>query len=421
MRTSAPERAVTGLSPNRTGRASDALDLLLGESVDACRRRESTQLDRIAGDRASSIVLFGAGGLGRRTAAGLRRTGIEPLAFSDNRPELWGSSIDGIAVHPPADAAATFGASAAFVVTIWGAGSSHRFEHTLEQLSGLGCEIVMPISWLSWRYARELLPFYALDLPSNLLVQALDVRRAFDLLDDERSQEEYVSQVRWRLTGDPGCLAHPVTGEQYLVTDVAVPNPDDVVVDCGAYDGDTLRSWLATRGPSFDAYFALEPDPISRSRLERYAANLEGRVAGRVHVLPFSVAGHTGTTSFSAVGSVSSSIDGGDGITVDCIRLDDLTEHLRGCTPTFLKVDIEGAELDALDGGARFIRRARPLIAMAAYHRQDHLWKTLLTVSELWPEYRCFLRPHNEEGWDLILYAVPPDRVPEGGVTGHPW
>src|ERR1700729_3284615 len=104
----------------------DLLEELLGESPASARNREQTTFQKAAGGRDQRIVLFGAGGLGRRTLAGLRSAGIGPLAFSDNRPELWGTDIDGLTVLPPEEAATAFGSNATFVVTIWGAGSTHR-------------------------------------------------------------------------------------------------------------------------------------------------------------------------------------------------------------------------------------------------------------------------------------------------------
>ena len=156
------------------------------------------------------------------------------------------------------------GSSAAFVVTIWGAGSTHRLADSKEQPQQLGCDTVVPPAWLYWHYPQQLLPFYALDLPSRLLEDAPSVRQCFELWSDEDSRKEFVEQIYWRLNGDPECLGHPDPGEQYLVSDVAKERTDEVVLDCGAYDGDTLRAWLSVRGPTFRTYFAMEPDPLSR-------------------------------------------------------------------------------------------------------------------------------------------------------------
>ena len=79
--------------------------------------------------------------------------------------------------------------------------------------------------------------------------------------------------------------------------------------------------------------------------------------------------------------------------------------------PTFIKLDIEGFEIDALHGGRKTIERNAPVLAICVYHRQDHLWRIPLLLSELRNDYAFFLRPHNEEGWDLVCYAVPRARL----------
>ncbi len=101
----------------------DEFQLLLSEGVNGAIQRERTEFDRLAGPHGQSIVLFGARKLGRRTLRGLRSAGIEPLAFSDNSPDLWGTWIDGVKVYSPPEAVRQFGNSAAFVITIWGPGS----------------------------------------------------------------------------------------------------------------------------------------------------------------------------------------------------------------------------------------------------------------------------------------------------------
>jgi FkbM family methyltransferase len=348
---------------------------------------------------------MGAGGLGRRVLAGMRADGAEPVAFVDNRRALWGTAVEGVEVLAPDDAAARFGRTAAFAVTIWGAGSSHRFAHSASQLRALGCDVVLPVAWLAWRHARHVLPHYGMDLPQGVLAEGDAVRAAHALLGDARSRAEFVEQVRFRLTGDPGTLAHPVRGPQYLLPDLVPPTGSEVVVDCGAYDGDTLASWLAARGPTFARYIALEPDPASRARLVQMVGDLPADVAGRVTVLPWAAASASGTARFSTTGTAASALGGEGGCVVECRRLDDVLGS--GPPPTFVKMDIEGAELDALEGGRAVLASSRPLLAVSAYHAQDHLWRLPLAVHELVPGHRLALRPHNEEGWDLVLYAVP--------------
>jgi len=93
---------------------------------------------------------------------------------------------------------------------------------------------------------------------------------------------------------------------------------------------------------------------------------------------------------------------------VQCVRLDDL---FADQPMSFLKLDIEGAEPEAIAGARHIIARDRPIIAMCVYHRQNHLWQLPLLVDSIVEDYRYYLRPYNEEGWDLVCYAIPNERT----------
>jgi len=94
------------------------LDHLLSESLSSVIERERSTFDQAAGPLKKSLVLFGAGGNGRKTLAGLRSLGIEPLAFVDNNSTGWNQFIDGLQVLSPLDAVTKFSQEAVFVVPI---------------------------------------------------------------------------------------------------------------------------------------------------------------------------------------------------------------------------------------------------------------------------------------------------------------
>ena len=93
---------------------------------------------------------------------------------------------------------------------------------------------------------------------------------------------------------------------------------------------------------------------------------------------------------------------------VECVRLDDLLARSR---PTYIKMDIEGAEPDAIQGCQRVLRENRPVLAACVYHAQDHLWTIPRAVHRIVPDYKLFLRPHMPECWDTVCYAIPPERA----------
>ena len=373
------------------------------------RMWERHEFDRLSGGR--DIVLMGAGGLGRRTLAGLRRHGIEPLAFADNGIERLGTTLDGVAVLSPEGAAHRFGHRAAFVVTIWGANRPHRFAHSRDQLRAYGCDVVCSFPALFWKYSDALLPFYLQDLPSRLLDDHAEVRRSLDLWEDDASRAEYLAQVRFRLNADFDGLSHPVAHPQYFPDDLLTWADDEWIVDGGAYDGDTVRMLSATYGSRFGHVLAVEPDPANFIRLQETVAALPAAARGKVDCRQVALGSERRTLHLDATGTAASATSDAPSAGTIAVSAETLDSLVEGSRVTFIKLDIEGFEVDALKGARKTIERHGPVLAVCVYHRQDHLWSIPLLLSSLRGDYAFFLRPHNEEGWDLVCYAVPRGRL----------
>jgi hypothetical protein len=127
-----------------------------------------------------------------------------------------------------------------------------------------------------------------------------------------------------------------------------------------------------------------------------------------IHLYQNAVGMHAETLMFRATGTASSSLTPSGNITIKSLSLDDV---LKGRTPSFIKMDIEGAEIDALLGAKNIIKVFTPVLAICVYHKQNHLWKIPQLIASLSDSYRFFLRAHREEGWDLICYAIPSNRI----------
>lgn len=385
----------------------EQLEALLSEPMSAVLRREQDAFDQLTAPHSESLVLFGAGGLGRKTLAGLRRVGVEPLAFADNDASRWGGDMDGVPVISPREAATTYGREAAFVITIWRGESSDVMAERRQQLLDLGCQTVVTFAPLFWKYADVFAPHYAFDLPHRAVAQAEEIRRAYSIWADDASRREFVAQVRWRTLADFDALPSPVDHEIYFPDDLVELRRDEVFVDCGAFDGDTIRSLLRRDAFSEGRIVAFEPDAANFRSLERYVATLPDPVRERVSVHQAAVGARECKVQFDAMGTEASHVGSG-GELVDCVALD---EAMSGSVPTYVKMDIEGSELDAVTGAARLIGESRPVLAICVYHKQDHLWQIPSIISKLTDEYSFYLRPHLLEVWDLVCYAIPRSRL----------
>jgi FkbM family methyltransferase len=315
-------------------------------------------------------------------------------------------------VLSPEDAARQFGADAVFVIAVWHPVAAGGVREIAGMLQSMGCARVVSFVPLFWKFSQEFLPYYLWDLPQGVLEDGDAVRRAFALFEGARSQAEFLRQVELRLTGDFALLKTPDAEPQYFPPRLFRPREDECFVDCGAYNGDSLRDFVEWTGGKFRKAIAFEADPENFAALNR-TVEADARLRGRVEAIAEAVGGERCTLRFEASGQGNAAISALGGIEVQCTTLD---EALGDEQATYIKMDIEGAELDALTGGSRVLRRDTPSLAICAYHLQDHLWKVPARISGLLPSGRLLLRPHCMDGFDLVCYAIPPGREIDLGL-----
>jgi FkbM family methyltransferase len=216
--------------------------------------------------------------------------------------------------------------------------------------------------------------------------------------------------LRWRLRGDFALLSAPVVQESYFPEDIFQVVSSEHFVDCGAYDGVTIQQFLRHQKEFTGRILAFEPDPANFANLERYVFGLDPSLYGKLEILPYAVGARHEKVHFDATGTMGSTIAAQGSIEVDCRPLDEVFQT-HDFKPTYIKMDIEGAELDALRGAENSIRRESPALAVCIYHRYDDLWRIPSYLNSICSESAFFLRPHEIEGWQLVCYAIPKKRL----------
>jgi len=387
------------MNPQQTSIETE-LNELLAESPAQAEQRVSEQFRVTATD---SLVLYGAGGLGTTALAGLRKAGIEPAAFADDTPEKHGQLIDGLRVMTPAEAVEEFGDRLVFAVTIMN--PKLRFVDAQQRLRQLTNQPVISFLHLAWQFPNVFLPYYQFVLPTDLLSKAEEIRQCFEMWADKESQRQFVAHIKFRLHLDFEALPAN-SGQGYFPLDVFPPLPDDTVfIDCGAFDGDTVRRFVDHQSEHFSRIYAFEPDGINCSKLQDYVNSLGEPMASKVRIFNAGVGAKRDRVGFNATGNMSASFTEASENQVDVLPLQEVVD-VDG-EFVFLKFDVEGAEWEALIGAERLISLAKPLLAISVYHRPDDLWQLPLHIHSLNPGYRLFLRTQGEDGMDVICYAVP--------------
>lgn len=376
------------------------LEEILNKDVSSLVIAQKAALEQLTIENGERYVLFGAGRLGQITLTGLRKAGIEPMAFADNNPRLWSTTANGVKIFSPQEAVNQFKNRAVFVITVY------TSQPVWEQLNGFGVQ-ALSFAALARHYPQVLTPHGAVDLPYKLFEQADDIRKAFILWTDDTSRREYLGQLNWRATLDLSALPqHLPPDEIYFADELLTPLPDEVFVDCGAFDGDTVQEFINRRGDTFSSIIAVEPDPENCQALEARVSRLSSEARSRIYLIQSAVGSKREMVTFNATGTAGSSIGEGS-YQVECAPLDEL---LDGIKPTYIKMDIEGAEPEALLGARQIIENNTPVLAICLYHAQEHLWQIPLLIHSLCDKYDFFLRRYADECWELVCYAIPKTR-----------
>jgi len=378
------------------------LDRWIDEAAADLETRSISARSSMGVDASWRPALFGAGALGRVVARGLRRVEVEPLCFVDNEPRSWGTSVDGLIVMSLAEATGRFGRYVPVVVTIY------RGIGVEAQLREAGYSVIT-FPQLALMFPTGLLPWAALESPVQMVPYRERIHEALSVWDDDLSREEFVAQIRFRATFAGPMPAHLPAQATYFPDELVSLKPDEVFVDCGALDGDSVSWFLRRSGGWFREVVAIEPDPTSAEKLRRFVSELSGTASAKIKVIEAAVGATNGTVHFDATGTWASKLVDAQGtIEVSRRTLDDI---LRGRVPTYIKMDLEGAEVDAIAGARRTIQHHAPVMAICLYHRQSDLWEIPLQVRDMTDRYSFYLRRYSDDCWEQVLYVIPKERV----------
>jgi FkbM family methyltransferase len=383
--------------------ASDLREIedLLAEPVAAAAERERTTFAEQLRTSDGAVVLFGAGRLGQLCARALARAGVPLRAFCDGSSRLHGTTVEGAEVLAPAEAARRF-PQALFVVAIWTGTARESMLERVAFLRGLGCAHVTSYAPLVWAHGAEEAPFHSFDLPTRTLAAAAPLRELAVRLADDASRRVFLAALRQRLRGIFDATAPAAA--QYFPADIVRLSEDEVFVDGGAFDGDTLVDFLGRVGERFAHYHAFEPDAANRVRLMGRLEGLPAAVREKITIHPLALHAESATLSFTDQGGPTSHVGTGGNTSVRGERLDAILAVQR---LSFLKLDVEGAERAALAGAKASIIQHRPQVAACVYHEPNDLWEIPQRLAALLPNSRFYLRQHGFDGWETVVYVVP--------------
>ena len=220
--------------------------------------------------------------------------------------------------------------------------------------------------------------------------------RAYSLLADEESKRVYKDILNFKVSGKIKYLLTSFCGKSKVYSDILNLNENEEIIDLGAYDGDTIREFTAATGGKYKHITALEPDKKSYKKLLKNTDGMEN-----ISALNMGAWSKRDTLIFDAEAGRNSKLSA-EGISVEVTDIDSLN-----ITPTFIKMDIEGSEMKALEGAEKTIKKYLPKLYVCAYHRNEDFFALPEKFLSLNPDYKIFLRHHPYiPAWETNFYCV---------------
>lgn len=190
-------------------------------------------------------------------------------------------------------------------------------------------------------------------------------------------------------------------GKQYF--DLFESVEHEVFVDAGAFDGLTSMEFLKWCHGKYDGIYMFELN----SNMKRICLSNVGGTEHRIHFIEKGCWSKDGILAFYDAQS-SSRIVGDAQISSKYISVPvcSIDSELKGAAPTFIKMDIEGAEMEALRGAVKTIKSFRPRLAISVYHKPEDMTEIMEYLLQINPDYKFYLRHYSSCCWETVLYAL---------------
>ncbi|MGC9102532.1 MAG: FkbM family methyltransferase [Desulfurella sp.] len=344
-----------------------------------------------------NYVVFGASAGGAKTKEFLDKLGKNVVYFVDNDINKKGKEFLGKIVKHPSEI--LFFDNKVIIASMWW----YDIKKQLEEHYGLLGNIeffLAPFVFIEngdMELKNTQKKFFDL-----LKLNFYNYLQIFDLLEDDASRVLYFRVLKGRVFYGKNLIWPPmpkVEYNQYFHPKVK-PEDDDIIVDAGAYIGDTIEE-IIKQNINYKKIYAFEPDNQNYSKLientkkyDNIFCNKFGlwKQSDKLHFIADGTGESTITDNFNEANQ-----------TIDVISLDEFFKDKE--KPTLIKMDIEGAELEALYGTKEIITKYKPKLQICIYHKPEHLWQIPMLLKDWVKEYKLYIGHHSFDFTDTVLYA----------------
>lgn len=347
------------------------------------------------------IILYGGGdGFITFSVFVLRKYGFTPCAVLDRKFKP-GNTYFGVPAFSPVGYKQTKEEkeNAVVVITV---GKKEYQEEIFNSLWDLGFKNVI--------LASDIYEYHLHHSPAELEKKGINyyldnkeqIISCLDFFSDDLSREIFTRFISTHMERKPIQIPSRPLVEQYFPRDIHLNKGYSRVINCGAYNGDTVMG-LNTLYGRVDAIACFEPDQENFESLMRYLCAEHNKIAQSVMALPCGVFSHETQLRFACGDKINSVISDKGEAVIQCVALDHV---IPGFNPTFISMDVEGAECEALKGAETLIKESKPDLAICVYHAPNHIWDIPLYLESLHLGYKFYLRNYTSVIAETVLYAT---------------
>lgn len=217
-------------------------------------------------------------------------------------------------------------------------------------------------------------------------------------LADKKSKNIFYNLINFKISHNLKYIRSfkPLEHLQYFEGFLNLESKGETFVDVGGFDGYTTKEFIR-QYPKYNEILYFEP---SKENLAKSKENLKNN--DNIKFYQIGLSSEKGALYFNSDGSSSKiSTEGQEVIQVD--KLDNIATN----TITFIKMDIEGAELNALEGAKETILKHHPKLAICVYHKPDDIWKIPELILSIRKDYKIYLRHYSEGFLETVMFFIP--------------
>ena len=210
-----------------------------------------------------------------------------------------------------------------------------------------------------------------------------ELNEVYSMLEDDVSKMTFSNIINFKISGKISYLNNCTMPKSEVFENIIKLSAIETYVDLGAYNGDTVSEFLELTSEKYQKIYAVEPD---KKNFKKLLKTINGK--NNIEALNAAVWNEDTKLNFAVKAGRHSALSP-NGAEIDARCVDSILNN-KSCT--IIKMDVEGAEKQALFGAEKTIKKYSPRLMVSIYHRNEDIFEIPLMIKKMCPKYKFYIR-----------------------------